>query len=137
MCACLLEDADKFHYLLQDFENKIVNVAKTGKRAELMYLQKVFESEILLAILKSLNETVADLDNIAENLVVQNENLEKTIKSRRKRDLSLLTNLLGSSSASKMGGHSHPPDNVSDEESNEIKVCVYVYFIFLRERERE
>lgn len=98
---------------MQDFENKIVNVAKTGKRAELMYLQKLFESEILLAILKSLNETVADLDNIAENLVVQNENLEKSIKSRRKRDISLLTNLLGSSSAAKTGAHSQRPDNVS------------------------
>lgn len=70
-----------------------------------MYLQKLFENEILLAILKSLNETTIDLDTISENLVVQNENFEKTSKIREKRSLDLLTSLLGSSSAGKSGGN--------------------------------
>lgn len=86
--------------LTQDFESKIVNAAKAGKRSELVYLQKVFESEILLAILKSLNETATDLDTISENLVIQNETPENTSKIREKRAIGLFTQFLGSSSGS-------------------------------------
>lgn len=98
-------------YLLQDFESKIINAAKTGKRTELIYLQKLFESEILLAILKSLNETATNMDTVAENLVVQSENLEKTAEQRKKRSIGLLTSILSSSSAAKSGGPSAPADN--------------------------
>ncbi len=93
-----------FIFMFQDFESKIVNAAKAGKRTELIYLQKLFESEILLAILKSLNNTVTDLDSVSENLVVQTENVENTSKIREKRSLGLLSSLLGSSSAAKTGG---------------------------------
>lgn len=90
----------------QDFESKIVSAAKAGKRTELVYLQKLFESEILLAILKSLNDTATDLDSISENLVLPADNIESTSKVREKRSLSFLASLLGSSSAAKAGASS-------------------------------
>lgn len=89
---------------MQEFENKIIHAARTGKRSELVQLQKLFETEILLSMLKSLNNASSDSQPVIENLVLQDDNTGSVSKIREKRALGLLTNLLGSSSGSSSGG---------------------------------
>lgn len=69
-----------------------------------MQLQKLFEAEILLTILKSLNNSGSDIESILDNIVIPSDNTDSTSKLREKRSLGLLSSLLGSSSGGKSGG---------------------------------